>query len=35
MNIYVDIDETICETPVSRNYNESKPIKANIKKIKK
>jgi len=33
MNIYVDIDETICETPVSRNYNESTPIKANIKKI--
>lgn len=35
MNIYVDIDETICETSVSRNYNESTPIKANIKKINK
>ena len=32
MIIYVDIDETICETP-DRNYKLSNPIKENIKKI--
>ena len=35
MNIYVDIDETICKTPASRIYTDSIPIKANIKKINK
>ena len=33
--IYVDIDETICETPEHRNYFNAKPIKENIKKINK
>lgn len=32
--IYVDIDETICETPLSpRIYENAKPIEKNIKKI--
>lgn len=31
--IYVDIDETICETPNSRDYTTAKPIVENIKKI--
>jgi hypothetical protein len=33
MNIYVDIDETICNTPENRDYKKSTPIKENIKKI--
>lgn len=33
--IYVDIDETICETPHPRNYFNAKPIKENIGKINK
>ena len=33
MLIYVDIDETICETPSSRNYVDAIPIKENILKI--
>ncbi len=33
MIIYVDIDETICETPPDRNYKLSNPIKENIAKI--
>ena len=33
MIIYVDIDETICLTPEDRDYNKSKPILKNIKKI--
>ena len=33
MVIYVDIDETICITPPSRNYEDSVPIEKNIKKI--
>lgn len=33
--IYVDIDETICLSPPSRNYKEAKPIKENIEKINK
>jgi len=33
MIIYVDIDETICITPENRDYNQSKPIERNIKKI--
>ena len=35
MIIYVDIDETICETPDSRNYSLAQPIASNIKKINK
>lgn len=31
--IYVDIDETICETPTPRNYHNAEPIKENIEKI--
>ncbi len=31
--IYVDIDETICNTPDDRNYLKSTPIKKNIKII--
>ena len=31
--IYVDIDETICQTSESRNYNDSQPIFENIEKI--
>ena len=30
--IYVDIDETICETSNSRDYTTAKPIVENIKK---
>lgn len=34
--IYVDIDETICETPDNpRIYENAKPIKKNIEKINK
>ena len=33
MIIYVDIDETICITPESRNYIDASPIEKNIKKI--
>jgi len=33
MIIYVDIDETICETPKDRDYIKSKPIEKNIAKI--
>ena len=33
MIIYVDIDETICETPVSRDYSLAVPIQKNIEKI--
>lgn len=33
--IYVDIDETICTTPKSRDYNDALPIVKNIKKINK
>ena len=33
--IYVDIDETICETPHPRNYFNAQPIKENIEKINK
>lgn len=31
--IYVDIDETICNTPESREYKDATPIFKNIKKI--
>ena len=30
MIIYIDIDETICRTPDSRNYSEAVPIKSAI-----
>ena len=33
MIIYVDIDETICKTPESRDYSESTPITQHIEKI--
>lgn len=33
--IYVDIDETICITPDSRDYNYAVPILENIEKINK
>jgi hypothetical protein len=33
--IYVDIDETICKTPKSRDYSDSTPIMENIDKINK
>ena len=33
MIVFVDIDETICKTPESRDYRDSQPIKKNIKKI--
>ena len=33
MIIYVDIDETICDTPESRNYELSSPINDRIEKI--
>ena len=33
MLLYVDIDETICNTPQNRDYKKSTPIKENIKKI--
>jgi len=35
MIIYIDIDETICETPVSRDYSLSSPIQNNIDKANK
>ena len=33
--IYVDIDETICVSPLSRKYVDAVPIKENIEKINK
>ena len=33
LKIWVDIDETICETPPTRKYVESVPIRENIKKV--
>ena len=33
MILYVDIDETICISPENRDYNNAKPIVANINKI--
>lgn len=35
MIIFVDIDETICISPESRDYSKAEPIKKNIKKINK
>ena len=35
MIVYVDIDETICLSPESRDYSLATPIKKNIKKINK
>lgn len=33
--IYVDIDETVCRTPINRKYEEAVPIIENIIKINK
>jgi hypothetical protein len=33
--IYVDIDETICTTPSTRDYQDATPISENINKINK
>jgi len=33
--IYVDIDETICESPEDRDYTKAVPIRKNIDKINK
>jgi hypothetical protein len=33
MIIYVDIDETICRTPIDKNYSNCVPILENIEKI--
>ena len=35
MIIYVDIDETICISPKSRDYSRAAPIQNNINKINK
>ena len=35
MIIYIDIDETICETPKSRDYTKAIPLKENIEKANK
>ena len=35
MIIYVDIDETICETQSDRDYSKSVPMKDRIAKINK
>jgi len=35
MLIYVDIDETICESPKDRDYTKAQPIKKRIEKINK
>lgn len=33
MIVYVDIDETICNTPENRDYLQAHPIRKNIEKI--
>ena len=33
MIIYVDIDETICRSPITREYQYADPIRCNIEKI--
>tara|TARA_R100000008_G_scaffold372_2_gene317 strand:- start:10173 stop:10478 length:306 start_codon:yes stop_codon:yes gene_type:complete len=33
MIIFVDIDETICDSPENRDYTDARPIKKNIDKI--
>jgi hypothetical protein len=35
MIIYIDIDETICETPKSRDYAKAIPLQENIEKANK
>ncbi len=35
MLIYVDIDETICESPEDRDYTKAQPIKERIEKVNK
>ena len=33
MIVYVDVDETVCQSPEDRDYSKAVPIKKNIKKI--
>tara|TARA_R110002020_G_scaffold472999_1_gene701682 strand:+ start:448 stop:762 length:315 start_codon:yes stop_codon:yes gene_type:complete len=33
MNIFVDIDETICQTPDDRDYSKARPLQERIEKI--
>lgn len=33
MNIFVDIDETICQTPDDRDYSKARPLQDRIEKI--
>jgi len=35
MIVYIDIDETICETPKSRDYAKAMPLQENIEKANK
>jgi len=35
MIVYIDIDETICTTPESRDYSMAEPIRDNIEKANK
>ena len=35
MIIYIDIDETICDSPEDRDYSRAKPIRENIDKANK
>ena len=35
LSIWVDIDETICQTPPTRKYSESIPIYENIERVNK
>jgi len=35
MIVYIDIDETICETPKSRDYTKAIPLQENIEKANK
>ena len=35
MIIFIDIDETICDSPESRDYKDASPIEENIEKANK
>ena len=35
MIIFIDIDETICTTPESRDYSKANPLLTNIEKVNK
>ena len=35
MNIYIDVDETICISPKDRDYSKAKPIEENIERANK